>query len=1587
MFAPGHEGDVVRLEALYQYRILDTNSEIVFDNLTQLAAQICNTPIALVSLVDQQRLWFKSKVGLTLSETPRNFAFCHYAIQQPEPFIVENALLDPQFVESPLVIDKPHVRFYAGFPLITLEGHAIGTLCVMDRVTRQISTEQIEALRLLSQQVVSQLELRRNYIALCQRNHQAEAALSQLTAIVDTPKEIIIGKTLDSIVPTWDDSTEEIFGYSKHEMNASSVARFIPNNHLDEKFITPKQLQQGKQTEHFETVQKRKDKTSINGSITPLKDATELNIGISKISHNVTTPDRSANALQQSLKELADIEFALDQSSIVVITDAKGTITYVNDKFCKISQYSREELIGQNHRIINSGYHTKIFFKQMWKTISNGKVWQGEIKNRAKDGTFYWVDTTIVPFLDINGKPYQYIAIRHDITRRKLTEVALQQSLKDLADIKFALDQSSIVAITDAKGIITYINDKFCEISKYVREELIGQNHRIINSGYHPATFFQQMWKTISQGQVWRGEIKNRAKDGTFYWVDTTIVPFLNHSGKPYQYIAIRNDITERKQLEEVLRQQSERERLVVQMAQRIHRSLQLEEILNTTVSEVRQFLQSDRVLIYQLESDGSGCVVVESVGSHWHPITGTIIYDRYFAEIYIRLYQQGRVQAVTDIYTADLTPCHRELLEGFQVRANLTVPIVNEEKLWGLLVAQQCDAPRQWQPDEIELLKQLATQVAIAITQSELYQQAQNEIFHRQQTEAVLRQQVEREQLVSEIAQRIRQSLDLPQILNTTVSEIRQFLQADRVLTYRVNPDGTGTVTNEAVALGCFPLLDQPLPKEIFPLECHQLYRQGRIRAIADIEQDAISPCLAETLRQLGVKSKLVVPILHKEELWGLMIAHQCGQVRQWQPWEIELLQQLSTQVAIAIAQANLLSQTWQQVQYEATINRISRLLHSPCDVTAIRQTVLDEVVQALNGIGGRLYITADSTGQAAQLYTFGEQPALLELEESQFWQQAMGIVVGSFTVSTDCYEPLIYSLPSQSLLTVTVPVPCLINQQDTIPHLHHPYRIHDRYQDDQFQVLAPLFEATSIRSILIVPLQYQQQYIGCLSIFRQEVSAELQWFNQEDQHHIQSCNLERRQQAKQTMPQSWSQEEIKLAQALGTHLYMAVMQRRVEDTMRHHASHDRLTELPNRLLFDEHLALALAQVHQYDEMLAVMFLDLDRFKSINDTLGHAIGDQLLQQVARRIARCLKQGDTIARWGGDEFTLILPHIHSAEDVTKIAQRILEVLKAPFDFSEQELHITASIGIALAPCDGEDAETLLKNADIAMYRAKQQGKNRFQLYASEMNVQAFDQLVLVNDLYKALERGEFLLHYQPQVNLQTGQIVAIEALIRWQHPQRGLVSPDQFIAIAEETGQIGAIGEWVIQTACAQNRMWQRLGLPPVRIAVNLSGQQFQQKNLATSIAQILSKTGLEPHCLEIEITESIAMQDLPLTIAVLQELQGMGVYISLDDFGTGYSSLATLKLFPLHTLKIDREFIKDLATSSKDAAVIQAIVALGHGLSLEVVAEGVETLQQWQFLKSINCDGMQGYFYSKPLPSEALVPFLSGQLRNNHIP
>lgn len=426
----------------------------------------------------------------------------------------------------------------------------------------------------------------------------------------------------------------------------------------------------------------------------------------------------------------------------------------------------------------------------------------------------------------------------------------------------------------------------------------------------------------------------------------------------------------------------------------------------------------------------------------------------------------------------------------------------------------------------------------------------------------------------------------------------------------------------------------------------------------------------------------------------------------------------------------------------------------------------------------------------------------------------------------------------------------------------------------------------------------------------------------------------------------------------------------KRNEEMINYMAYHDVLTDLPNRRLFQEYLTKALMHAKENGAMLAVLLLDMDRFKIINDSLGHAYGDRLLAGVAERLNRSVRNQDTVARMGGDEFTLLLEDISDANQADDIARRILAEFEQPFIIKEYEFYVTASIGISLFPHDGEEAEILMKHADSAMYRAKESGKNNYQFFDAVMNGQSFQRLLLEHDLRKALERNEFVVHYQPQFQINSGEIIGVEALVRWQHPELGLIAPAQFIALAEETGLIIPISEIVLRTACNQVRSWQLSGHQLLRVSVNLSARQFQQVGLVGKIEQILHDTKFDPELLELEITETIAIYDDNLCLDKLHEFKKMGIQIAMDDFGTGYSSLSFLQKYPIDTIKIDQSFVRDITSDNHDAAIVAAILAMAKSLGKNVIAEGVETVDQYNFLRDNGCVVAQGYYFAKPLSS-----------------
>ncbi|PIC96593.1 PAS domain S-box protein [Sporosarcina sp. P26b] len=785
----------------------------------------------------------------------------------------------------------------------------------------------------------------------------------------------------------------------------------------------------------------------------------------------------------------------LDEKFCISLIDLSGRLTYVNQNFCELTGYDEDELIGRTWGKLNRGISTEDTLYMLAEHFMHDTVYQEAIQISSKSGTVHWLDITIVPIYDTAGNLTNYLSLDIDVTGSKLVSNEYAKTRTDLQNFKYALDESAVVVITNPQGVITYVNNRFCTLSEYSRKDLIGKTHRVVNSGTHPKSFFADMWKTIQSGQVWRGVIRNKSKSGNLYWVHTTIVPFIGSDGKPFQYISIRQDVT-----------------------------LQME---------------AEKSLELALKNDFS-----------------------------------------------------------------LTV------------------------------------------------KNLQNAIFK-----------------------------------------------------YCFNENNQITIT----------LLE------------------GKV-----IEQLGIT---ADTLNQFILDKKFNLSTFKRHLLGALL-----GRVAQF------------------------------EIDYQSR--------------------------------------------------TF-----------------------------------LVY--------------------------------------------LSPIFEGENVIEV-----------VGTASDITDRKEAE----------------------------------------------------RLVE----HMAFHDHLTGLPNRRLLKQTVEDLIETRINSRESFALLYMDLDRFKNINDSMGHYIGDQLLKAVGTRLQTLVRQNDLVGRLSGDEF-LILCSSTTKQGAQMVAQRIVNEVSKSFLIENLEIFIAPSIGISMFPEDGARYDTLIRNADSAMYLAKQSGKSTYQFFTEELYKDLMERTLIEMELRQVLHKKELSLHYQPQFEFDTGNMIGVEALVRWQHPSRGTISPGQFIPIAEETGMILPIGLWVLETACKQAKEWQDLGYTSLLMSVNVSLRQFKSISFVTDVKDTLHKTGLQARYLNIEITESMT-SDVDYCQNILQELRDIGIKISIDDFGTGYSSLSYLSRFPLTHLKIDQSFIRELSTNS---VIVKAIIDLAKNLHLRVIAEGVETYEQAEFLKTLNCDEAQGFLYSRPVPSDELLLLL----------
>ncbi len=797
-----------------------------------------------------------------------------------------------------------------------------------------------------------------------------------------------------------------------------------------------------------------------------------------------------------------------------------------------------------------------------------------------------------------------------------------------------------------------------------------------------------------------------------------------------------------------------------------------------------------------------------------------------------------------------------------------------------------------------------------------------------------------------------------IPEAQKKFLQEIQYFLKVDRVNLYRFEANGSGQVVGEAVDRTQLPsFFNLYFPSQDVPIAVRERFEKKRMRMIVDtttthyslqepgkkIISDCYSAdsCHIRYLKRLGVKSSLTLPILVRDQLWGLLIIHHTS-YRHWSEAQLTMVELLVERLTLAITTEDLSQHHQELIKRENILTKIRDLLNSPTQKN-IWYRVLEEVMVSFQGCGAKLYLNSQEDNPP-ESYHVGKQSHSSSLEDYFESQDFSATLVPDFPSE---YFPL-YHLDLNAL-----PPSLEFIQQE--------------------------FEGTEIASILIIALTSSTAEIGYLSIFRPIVENLQIWAGrppEEEQPTQPRDSFEPWSEWTQTYL-AWCDNDFKLAHAIAEKIHSAIRQQQLEET-KENPFYDRLTQLPNRHLFSKQLNIALLEAKSTEELMAVIFFDIDRFEQVNKALGYKAGDLLLKLTAQRLQEVFSSANsTIAHWNGAKFICLIRHLsQNGLTIKKDCMTLAEAFRQPLEVKGETVYISASLGVAIAPYDGETPEILLLNAETAMYNAKRQGGNTFQFYTSDLE-SSLNPLSLEADLRKSLEKNQFRLDYQPQVDIRTGRVIAVEALIRWHHPERGLVSPGHFIPLAEETSLICEIGEWTLKEACKQHIQWRKLGLGDIRIAVNISTRQFQQTDFSKTVEKILEATQTPGSALEIEITETTAARDIPATTAILKELQTMGIKVALDDFGTGYSSLSAIKHFPINTLKIDRVFVRDMVNDSTDVAIAKAVIALGHGLNLTVLAEGVETLAQLELLQQFDCDQVQGYFFSEPLQVDAATAYL----------
>jgi diguanylate cyclase (GGDEF)-like protein/PAS domain S-box-containing protein len=1206
--------------------------------------------------------------------------------------------------------------------------------------------------------------------------------------------------------------------------------------------------------------------------------------------------------------------------------------------------------------------------------LQSREPFETEYRLRRADGEYRWMLDQGAPQFNPRGDFHGYVGVAIDITERKRAEDELRWLSK-------AVEQSpAIVVITDLNGSIEYVNPKFTELTGYAPAEVLGRNPRILKSGETPVEGYRELWESI-QTSEWRGEFHNRKKSGELYWESASISPIRDETGKPAHFIAVKEDITERKRMEAALRTSEERLRIAAESAG-IH---VYDMDLATGKSEVcgpDQFLSSLRSF-----DDWARAIHPDDQARMMAAIERRRTSRQGFREEFRLVDPDGTVRhyldygapeldgrwigALRDITRskqaeealarlAAIVQCSSDAIMSMDLDGNIRSWNPGAEKLYGYTAAEMLGRPSVTLVPRNQI-EAAAARIAGVLRGTELWSyeaehmRKDGSVFPVCIAASPMKDAEGRVVGNSGIIRDITEQKRAQQALMESENRFRAIVQSSNDIITLTDPAGIIVYDTPGVSelLGVSP--EQRLGCELF-----QWVHPDDLSYIRMLHE--------ELLQAPGARLRAQLRLRHADGSW-----------RWCDSWATNLIEEPGVR-ALATSFRDITELKGVETALRESEQRYRKLIEDASDV--IFTVDLEGNFTSVNAMGERISgyrrqellcmnlrqlavpesLAAIRDSIAAQLG--GETPSPLEvdliardghrvaMEVSGRLQLRNGLPAGLLCIARDISQRKRAEGLEQNrrevleMVAQNQPLDAVLRRvEETIEH-YYPGAVArilltDGSAPPECRAANPGERSAQCQGHMEVPIRAGDgQVLGHMQISRPE-------------------------------PWQATESEQVLLDSKAKLASIALEHRQLTNRLSHQAQHDPLTGLPNRALLDDRLRQAIALARRQANMVAVLYVDLDRFKFINDTLGHHVGDLLLQQAAKRLEGALRESDTLARPGGDEFVAVLFGIETVRDAEIVGERIVETMRDPFQIRGHELFASASVGLSLFPEDGEDAATLQKHADVAMYEAKNRGRNRFQRFAREMNSASSERLEIENQLHRALERGELQLYYQPQFQLPARQLGGVEALLRWNHPKWGLVLPNRFVPVAEESGLIIPISLWVLQEACRQHQLWRRAGYPPVKIAVNISATQFMRSNLAEKVAEVLAAHQMEPCYLEVELTEGVLMRDAQDSARQIAELRALGVRISIDDFGTGYSSLSYLQRLPIDDLKIDRCFVQGIDRAAATQPLVQAIVGLAHGLNLTATAEGVETENELAVLGALGCDQVQGFLLGKPVPAD----------------